>query len=284
MESRNRFGICLIAAFVSVLVIAAGPLRAEEEPSLRLTSGENWKLSGERGRLVLLAFFADFCKPCEQEVPHLKALKKEFGESVAVIGVAHPDSKTETPAQTAKRYGIDYPVIEDTDGLLTNRYQVGKMLPTGVLLGETGDELQRVRGMNPEILAGLRKTVRDGQARLRRLADSLAGDPRALIRVGKVEAAPGFKDSPDFARKLEPLVRAEFAGTETAPLSASITVSKLGSSETATLRAEDHLGRLWIEETFRFKGGIYAPLLTRINSVAGEIRDKARRGAGENGK
>lgn len=260
-----------------LLALLLLPLRAVASGGLKLLSGGTLELESLRGQQVLLAFFADFCAPCKEEVPHLKALEREFGGAVALLAVAHPDSKSEPVAATVRRFGIDYPVVLDPDGELTRRYRIGKMLPTTVLLGETGDELQKVRGMNPAILGDLRKSLAEGRGRVRLLAGALDGvTGPARFRVETVEAPRPSERSTALAARLGGLLGESFAGGEDAPLSVAVSVSTLGSSESAAWRLSDFLGRQWASGTLTFRGGDYGPLVSEIHAAGERIHAQTR--------
>jgi cytochrome c biogenesis protein CcmG/thiol:disulfide interchange protein DsbE len=72
--------------------------------------GEQITLSGLRGKVVAINFWASWCKPCEQEAPDLEAAWRfyQHGGEVAFLGVDYVDTEPEARAYLAK-FDITYP-------------------------------------------------------------------------------------------------------------------------------------------------------------------------------
>jgi thiol-disulfide isomerase/thioredoxin len=72
--------------------------------------GRRAALSDFRGQVVVLDFWATYCAPCREEVPHLVKLQKQFGpQGFKVIGlnVGGEDDQPKIP-EFVKQYGIQY--------------------------------------------------------------------------------------------------------------------------------------------------------------------------------
>lgn len=105
------------------------------EPSVQ--SGEKLgKLSSLRGQVVLIDFFATWCAPCIDAMPHLQKLQDRLGpRGLKVIGVS-----TEAPAvvaTAASRFHVKYTLAADPDEKVASRYHVFA-LPTVVLIDRKG--------------------------------------------------------------------------------------------------------------------------------------------------
>lgn len=78
--------------------------------TLPLPTGQKELLSKYRGRYVLLDFWASWCAPCLKELPHLKELHKEFGDSDKFALISFSLDNKETDWKNAiKNKGIDLP-------------------------------------------------------------------------------------------------------------------------------------------------------------------------------
>src|SRR5512142_3154741 len=64
--------------------LAAGPRPGDPAPpyaAVRLDGGDTVALASLRGDVVLLNFWASWCKPCLAEIPALQALERVYADS-----------------------------------------------------------------------------------------------------------------------------------------------------------------------------------------------------------
>lgn len=92
------------------------------------------------GKILLLNFWATWCKPCIEEMPMLTRLQHSYaGRGVQVVGIAldDPDKAREFASELA----INYPILVGfTDTVLAGRRYGNRsgMLPYSVLVGADG--------------------------------------------------------------------------------------------------------------------------------------------------
>lgn len=106
-----------------------------------LNVGKPLSLKDLRGKVVLLDFWTYCCVNCLHIVPELKTLQKTYGDKLVIIGVhsAKFDNErdTENIRQAILRYGIDHPVVNDSDSKIWQAYGVNAW-PSLVLIGPDG--------------------------------------------------------------------------------------------------------------------------------------------------
>ncbi len=117
-------------------------------PDFTLTGvdGRKVTLSGLRGRIVVLTFFASWCHPCEEDMPALQRAQDDNAGRVTVVGVNYQDFPNDTKA-FVQRLGVTFPaLVEDSsDNPVARQYDVHTM-PDTLFIDAQGVVRDRVFG------------------------------------------------------------------------------------------------------------------------------------------
>lgn len=101
------------------------------------TSGKQFKLSELKEKAVLLDFWASWCGPCKQELPHLARLDREYRDKgFIIIGIAC-QSKPEEVTPLLKDAKVEYQIYMDDGNLCAAAWEV-PAFPSLVLIGKDG--------------------------------------------------------------------------------------------------------------------------------------------------
>jgi cytochrome oxidase Cu insertion factor (SCO1/SenC/PrrC family)/thiol-disulfide isomerase/thioredoxin len=113
--------------------------------SLKRLDGAGMVSTGsDRGRYLVLNFWASTCSACTTEMPDFEREFRELGGKVAFLGVDVSD-KTDAARSFAARYGVSYPLAADPTGAVAGRFRITG-LPYTVILSPAGKVLVRHPG------------------------------------------------------------------------------------------------------------------------------------------
>jgi peroxiredoxin len=96
--------------------ITAGVGKPAPQFRLPSTTGETVALSQFRGKPVILAFFASWCHPCEEEMPALEDVQREAGDEVQVLAVNYQDHIGTDSKDFVERLKVTYPALLEPEG------------------------------------------------------------------------------------------------------------------------------------------------------------------------
>lgn len=92
------------------------PAAADGLPDITLGclgSDRQVRLSGLRGRPMVINIWAQWCRPCRIEAPHLTAVAKQAGNRVDFIGIDYADPDPAAAIEFARISGWRYPQLQD---------------------------------------------------------------------------------------------------------------------------------------------------------------------------
>ncbi len=152
----SRSAHVLRAAAIAVVVVAAGTASSAIAPqatapdfTLHAMSGPNLRLKEQRGRVVMVNFWATWCGPCRQEMPQLNRLYEKYRSSGFVLLGVNVDDDAGKAAEVAAKLGVTFPVLLDTDKTVSKLYDVSTM-PSTVIIDRDG----KVRYVHRGYLSG----------------------------------------------------------------------------------------------------------------------------------
>lgn len=126
--------------------LAAGPVGAGQlapDFSLSAFSGESLRLSDLRGQVVVINFWASWCKPCEEEAAALESTWRYYqglGAPVLFLGVDYVDTETEALAYL-ERWDITYPNGPDLQTRISHDYRI-RGVPETFIVDQSGTVVQ----------------------------------------------------------------------------------------------------------------------------------------------
>jgi peroxiredoxin len=152
-RSARAFVGAVLAACAILPASAIAPATTAPDFTLRSVSGPNLRMQEQRGRVVLVNFWATWCAPCRKEMPHLNRLYEKYRASGFVLLGVNVDDDTSKAAAVAEQLGLKFPVLLDSEKKASKLYDLNAM-PSTVLVDRDG----RVRYVHRGYLDGYEDT------------------------------------------------------------------------------------------------------------------------------
>lgn len=156
MKQSNK-SILLGVLLASALLVTGGSLAwgmGSRVPAVGTTAedfrlpdltGKQQSLSQYRGKVVLVNFWATWCKPCTTEMPAMQTTYdnlRDKGFVVLAINELEDEAKVREHIQ---QYGHTFPVLLDRDNKVANQFGVFG-LPVSVFIDEKGVVREYIKG------------------------------------------------------------------------------------------------------------------------------------------
>ena len=153
----SRIGPGLLAAAIVAAIVFAlwqgssvpDPIdrgaRAPDFALARLDGSGELRLHDLRRRVVLLNFWATWCKPCEEEMPAMQRLATALGgEGLELVAVS-VDEEREPVERFRERLGLGFTLLWDPDQRVARLYQAYRF-PETLLIDRDGRVVERYIG------------------------------------------------------------------------------------------------------------------------------------------
>ncbi|HEX4997377.1 MAG TPA: TlpA disulfide reductase family protein [Terriglobia bacterium] len=110
----------MISAFSALLLFGclagSGPIGDAPEFSLVNVSGGTLKSSDFAGKVVIVDFWATWCKPCIEEIPKYNKLRENLGDKgLEILGITLESGKLDEVRPEVAKLKIRYPVVMGDD-------------------------------------------------------------------------------------------------------------------------------------------------------------------------
>jgi peroxiredoxin len=124
-------------------------LSEEAAPDFKLTTldGDTISLRNNQNKLIILHFWATWCKPCRKEMPELENLAQKLnGLPVTILGISIDEATDSNKVkQAVGELGISFPIAAKYTGKISDVYWTWG-IPATYLVGASGKILGRMLG------------------------------------------------------------------------------------------------------------------------------------------
>ncbi len=145
----RRWGVVLVWGLLLGLlaILGLGLVRTQQGPvgvgatvpdfSLTTFDGETVDIRDLRGQVVVINFWASWCKPCEQEAAELEQAYQQYkDQGVVFLGVDYVDTDREAKAYLEK-FGVTYPNGPDLGTRISQAFRI-RGVPETYIVGPDG--------------------------------------------------------------------------------------------------------------------------------------------------
>ena len=112
------------AIFAAVITLFAGARAMPAQHSLDLTR--------YRGSVVVVDFWASWCKPCRQSIPWLNEMRARYGDQGLVIIGVNVDAERADADRFLRDVPVHFEIVYDTQGALAGQFGLQAMPSTFV--------------------------------------------------------------------------------------------------------------------------------------------------------
>jgi thiol-disulfide isomerase/thioredoxin len=137
------------------------------EADLEMLDGTKFKVSGRKGKVLLLNIWGTWCGPCREEIPHLVELQARYGsQGFEVIGLnigdgsGQPESN-EQITSFAERMKVNYTIARSPNAATIEFYKISKqqVVPQTLLVDREGHLRGVFIGGGQRVIDSMKNTV-----------------------------------------------------------------------------------------------------------------------------
>ena len=143
-----RVLMLIMTMFFSGHAFAADVSGPAPDFTLKSRDGKNVRLSELRGNVVMINFWASWCGPCRQEMPHLEKIHAEYTDYGFILLGINVDEKQALAEKLLAQIPVSFPILFDPTSAVSKLYNVDAM-PTTILIDRDGNLRHLHRAYRP---------------------------------------------------------------------------------------------------------------------------------------
>lgn len=151
---------------VAGLLLSSQPAEAilqkgDKAPPIKVTttSGQPVTLANYRGYVLVMDYFATWCIPCKESIPHLNSLNRKYGkQGLQILGMSVDEGNDREVKSFIAERKISYPVAIAGEDLQTE-YGL-RSIPTVYVIDKRGVVAERYQGYSDQTGRAMEETIK----------------------------------------------------------------------------------------------------------------------------
>jgi cytochrome c biogenesis protein CcmG, thiol:disulfide interchange protein DsbE len=162
----NKIAFYLRLLAISLFVVSVHAQEAGKAATdfeLLSAKQESVKLSGFKGKVVYLDFWASWCIPCRETFPFMNQLKEKYGKDGLEVVAVNIDTKRPDADKFLAQIPADFTVLFDPKRVVAKIYAL-KGMPTTFLIDRSGNVISTHLGFQKDRAGELEAVVAEAIA------------------------------------------------------------------------------------------------------------------------
>lgn len=159
---RHLIIFIVAASIVSAAnTVDAAPRPGQPTPDFNVSTITGQAISYEnyRGRVLILDFFATWCQPCRESIPHLVEMNRKYGrQGLHILGLNVDEDSDRVVKAFTDEFKVNYPLA-----LVGNSTMVGfgvRSVPVIFLIDKKGSIAEIYRGYSRETGRSMEQSIK----------------------------------------------------------------------------------------------------------------------------
>ena len=153
--------VAAVLALAAPLPASAIIRKGDPAPQFKVvsTSGQNITLANYKGYVLVMDFFATWCPPCREAIPHLMELNQKYGkQGLQVLGLSADEDGEKVVKEFVAEKRITYPVALAGDSLMAD-YGL-RSIPTMYVINKKGVMVEKYMGFSDDMARSMEALIK----------------------------------------------------------------------------------------------------------------------------
>jgi len=123
-------------------------------------NGKQVRLQDFPNKVLIVDFWATWCGPCREEIPHLNRLYENYrGKGLEIIGISMDTDEPANIKKFTRDFRMEYTIVIGNDNVAQDFGLLG--YPTTIIIDRKGNIIKKYTGYQPSFIAEIEKTINE---------------------------------------------------------------------------------------------------------------------------